>query len=392
MQNKIQKVTLLRLFSMSPYALAGSFAMMLAIGFLFYGVVPNYIIAIGFVMHISVLVFRALLCKNFSKNRANINDTKTLKHYQNFYTFGTFLSGSVWGMSVVLLLFEHTLEHQFFLYTVVVGLAGVSIVTLGAVFSVYLSFILPMLGITAFYALLQDGDVYKVAALFIAGLGIFFYVSGKNYYNNFIESIKDKEMLVRTQNEIVRRLSKAGEYRDNETGMHIVRMSKMCELLAKECGFSEEFVANILNASEMHDVGKIGIPDSILLKPGKLTDDEKEIMQRHAIIGKQILQNSDSPLIRLSESIAYTHHEKFDGSGYPNGLAGHYIPIEGRITAICDVYDALVSQRPYKKAWSHEDAIAFIKSESAKHFDPELVEKFIAIYPEVLKLYKLYTD
>jgi HD domain len=392
MNLKVQKVTLLRLFSMSPYAIGGTFVMMLVVGFVFYGMVPNYIIMIGFAMHMLVLSYRVVICKSFSKNKENANDRETLQRYQNLYIYGTFLSGSVWGMSVVLLLFQHSIEHQFFIYTVVVGLAGASIVTLSAVFQVYIAFVLPMLSISALYALLQDGDVYKATAAFVAGLSAFFYISGKNYHNNLVESIKDKEMLIDTQNEIVRRLSKAGEYRDNETGVHIVRMSQMCGLLAKECGFHEEYVKNIINASEMHDVGKIGIPDNILLKPGRLTEQERDIMKRHASIGKQILQHSDSPLIKLSESIAYTHHEHYDGTGYPNGLAGEYIPIEGRITAICDVFDALVSKRPYKEAWTHEKALEYVKNQSGKHFDPELVEKFLAIYPQIKEFYAIYHD
>jgi putative two-component system response regulator len=389
---KIQKITLLRLFSMSPYAMGGTFVMALAVGFVFYGDVPNYILFMGFAMHMSVLVYRAAICKSFSRNRETITEKETIERYQTLYTIGTFLSGSVWGMSVVLLLFQHSIEHQFFIYTVVVGLAGASIVTLSAVFQVYISFVLPMLSISALYALLQEGDIYKATAAFVAGLSAFFYISGKNYYHNLIESIRDKENLISTQNEIVRRLSKAGEYRDNETGMHIVRMSKMCSMLAKECGFNEEYVDNILNASEMHDVGKIGIPDSILLKPAKLTEQERVIMQRHATIGKQILENSTSPLIKLSESIAYTHHEKYDGSGYPNGLEGKNIPIEGRITAICDVFDALVSERPYKKAWSHAEALGYLRKESGKHFDPELVEKFLVIYPQIKEFYAIYHE
>jgi len=366
--------------------------MMLVVGFVFYNVVPGYVLFLGFFMHMIVLVFRAAICRNFSQNRENINNKETLLKYQNLYILGTFLSGAAWGFSVVLLLFQNSIEHQFFIYTIVVGLAGASIVTLSAVFQVYLAFILPMLSISAIYALMQDGEFYKTTALFLVGLSIFFYISGRNYYKNFVTSLEDKEMLISTQNEIVRRLSKAGEYRDNETGMHIVRMSNMCALLAKECGFSQEYVANILNASKMHDVGKIGIPDKILLKAGSLTQEEKVIMQRHASIGKKILENSDSPLIKLSESIAYTHHEKYDGSGYPNGLKGGSIAIEGRITAICDVVDALVSERPYKKAWTHEEALEYLKKESGKHFDPELVKKFIAIYPQIKEYYKIYYD
>jgi hypothetical protein len=392
MNINVQKITLVKLFSMSPYALGGTFVMMLVVGFVFYGVVPDYIILIGFAMHMMVLVYRASICRSYSKNKDTINDKKTIDKYQKFYVIGTFLSGSVWGMSVVLLLFEHSIEHQFFIYTIVVGLAGASIVTLSAVFEVYLAFVIPMLSISALYALMQEGDVYKATAAFLAGLSVFFYVSGKNYYENMIESIKDRQMLISTQNEIIRRLSKAGEYRDNETGMHIVRMSQMCALLAHECGFDAEYVANILNASEMHDVGKIGIPDYILLKPAKLTEEEKIIMKRHVTIGKKILEGSNSPLIKLSESIAHTHHEKWDGSGYPNGIHGTFIPIEGRITALCDVFDALVSERPYKKAWSHEEALAYLQNESGKHFDPDLVEKFMKIYPKIKEIYKIYHE
>ena len=202
---------------------------------------------------------------------------------------------------------------------------------------------------------------------------------------------RNKE-LEETRLEIIRRLGRAGEYRDNETGMHVIRMSKSCQRLALAAGLGEEHAERILQASPMHDVGKIGIPDGILLKPGKLDPEEWEIMKTHAEIGADIMGDFDSPLMRMAGMIAFTHHEKYDGSGYPNGIKGNGIPIEGRIAAICDVFDALTSERPYKEAWSVERAVDLINEESGKHFDPELVRLFKEILPDVLTIREQYAD
>ena len=191
---------------------------------------------------------------------------------------------------------------------------------------------------------------------------------------------------------IIQRLGRAGEYRDNETGMHVIRMSKSSQNLALATGLGESYAELILNASPMHDVGKIGIADSILLKPGKLNDDEFRIMKTHAQIGADIIGKNTSVLMTLARTIALTHHEKWDGSGYPNGLKGEEIPLEGRISAICDVFDALTSARPYKKAWPVEKAISLINDESGKHFDPELVFLFNKILPKVIEINKQYSD
>ena len=389
---KVQKAAMMQLFSLSPYALGGTFVIMLLVGFVFYGMVPDSLLFLGFVLHMVALFFRGFVCKTFAAKKADIEDLSTLVGYTRLYIIGTLLTGILWGMSFVLLLFESSMSYQFFIYTIVVGLAGAAIVTLSSIFEVYLAFMVPMLGLSAIYAFVQDGGIYKSTAFFLLVLMAFLYMTGRNYSKNLIDSLADKENLIETQNEIVSRLSKAGEFRDNETGMHIVRMSHMSALLAQKCGFSEEFVQNMKIASEMHDIGKIGIPDTILLKPAKLNDEEWKIMQQHTTIGKKILENSDSKLIKLSESIAYTHHEKYDGSGYPNALAGDAIPIEGRIVAVCDVFDALVSERPYKESWSHEAALEYLKEQSGKHFDPELVEKFCEIYPQVEEFYKIYHD
>ena len=168
------------------------------------------------------------------------------------------------------------------------------------------------------------------------------------------------EELRHTQLEIIRRLGRAGEYRDNETGNHVIRMSAFSQCLAHAVGLSDQMSELILHASPMHDVGKIGIPDSILLKPDRLDPDEMEIMRSHTIIGANILDNHDTELLTMAHAIALTHHERWDGTGYPQGLTGDAIPIEGRITAICDVFDALLSDRPYKKAWSLDRTISYM--------------------------------
>jgi len=192
--------------------------------------------------------------------------------------------------------------------------------------------------------------------------------------------------------ETIARLARAAEFRDDETAAHLQRMSHYCYLIGKKKDLDEYQCEMLRIASPMHDVGKIGIPDHILLKPGRLTPDEYTIMKQHAEIGYQILSGSDSPLVKLAANIAHTHHEKWDGSGYPRGLAGDAIPIEGRIAAVADVFDALTSERPYKKAWPLEDAVALLERGRAAHFDPDLVDVFLASMDEVLAIKEEFKD
>lgn len=195
--------------------------------------------------------------------------------------------------------------------------------------------------------------------------------------------------------DIVRRLGRASEFRDNETGAHILRMSHASALLARHAGWDAAACELMLNASPMHDVGKIGIPDGILLKPGPLTPEERDIMQTHTLIGAEILgdaEGSGGELIRMARDIALSHHEKWDGSGYPHGLAGEAIPEAGRIVAIADVFDALTSARPYKKPWTVEDATHYLRSNAGKHFDPRLLRLFLDLLPEVRRMAERYAD
>lgn len=199
-------------------------------------------------------------------------------------------------------------------------------------------------------------------------------------------SLVRMDELKRTRLEIVQRLGLAAEYKDNETGLHVIRMSHYSRILARALGWSEADCDDLLNAAPMHDVGKIGIPDAVLRKPGKLDADEWAVMRQHVSIGAKIIGEHPSGLLRMAQRIALTHHEKWDGSGYPNGLAGEDIPIEGRIVAIADVFDALTSERPYKQAWPVEEAVAFLREQSGQHFDPDLVELFIQRLPAVLEV------
>ncbi len=203
---------------------------------------------------------------------------------------------------------------------------------------------------------------------------------------------ENKEELRESRLEIIRRLGMAAEYRDNETGLHIIRMSKISVLMGKAMGMEENQCDLLLNASPMHDVGKIGIPDKVLLKPSALTSMEWEIMKTHSTIGANLLGGHKSDLMEMARTIALTHHEKWDGTGYPNGLKGENIPLEGRICALCDSFDALVSVRPYKKAWTIEDSVSEINRGSGKSFDPELVKIFKKIFSDVLKIIEEHAD
>lgn len=194
------------------------------------------------------------------------------------------------------------------------------------------------------------------------------------------------EELLQREREALLLLSKAAEYRDPETGAHLNRMSQYSRLIARNLGFGEAEQEIMLEASPMHDVGKVGTPDDILLKKGRLTPEEFEIMKLHATCGYEILRQGSSRLMQVAAEIAATHHEKFNGKGYPRGLAGEDIPLRGRIVAVADVFDALTSERPYKKGWPVEQAIALLKNERGEHFDPQCVDALLASMDEVLEI------
>ena len=195
-----------------------------------------------------------------------------------------------------------------------------------------------------------------------------------------------------TRLQVIRRLGRAAEFKDNETGLHVIRMSHYSRLLGLAAALGEDEADVLFNAAPMHDIGKIGIPDRILQKPGKLDADEWEVMKQHSEIGARIIGNHDSILLETARIIALTHHEKWNGRGYPEGLEGDKIPLVGRIVAIADVFDALTSVRPYKRAWSVDEAVELLQKEAGQHFDPELVSKFLEVLPQVLEIKERYAE
>ncbi|MEJ6122318.1 response regulator [Vibrio sp. 2-Bac 85] len=200
------------------------------------------------------------------------------------------------------------------------------------------------------------------------------------------------EQILQREQETILRLAKAGEYRDEETGNHVIRMAKYAKEIAKEIGLNENECNDLEHAAQMHDIGKIGIPDRVLLKEGKFIPEEWEIMQTHTTIGYEILSGSQSKYMQMGAIIALNHHERFNGEGYPNQLTGSQIPLIARIVSVADVFDALMSVRPYKKAWPLEDAIDFLKKQSGTQFDPKCVDAFLKRLPNITAIHSEYPD
>ncbi len=239
-------------------------------------------------------------------------------------------------------------------------------------------------------------------------------LTAKRYRDHLEDQVAERtEKLLLAQREVVHCLARAAEFRDNETGHHVIRVRMYVEIIARRLGFDPEIVQLIGDASVLHDVGKIGISDAILLKPGKLTDEEFDTMRRHCDFGYSICSHSESlsandashcesgisflesyssPLLRTAAIITATHHEKWDGSGYPKGLKGTDIPLEGRITAVADVFDALSSKRPYKDPFPLEKCLAILTEGKGSHFDPHLVDVFLSDIDEVVSVRETYAD
>lgn len=237
----------------------------------------------------------------------------------------------------------------------------------------------------------------------------------KSYQDNLEMKVRQRTReLQLSQQEVVHCLARAGEYRDNETGQHVIRVSRYVGIIARELGMDNETISLIQQASTLHDIGKVGIPDAILLKPGKLTEEEYNLMKQHCDYGSDICSQTDkraaqhsnlhatlgvkflegcvSPMLRMASLITDSHHEKWDGTGYPNGLKGEAIPLEGRITAVADVFDALSSERPYKKAYSLEKCVRILREGRDQHFEGRLVDLFLGCLDEVVEIRNKYAD
>ena len=370
---QFSKYQIEQLYIMSKLGMLGLLTLSILVASLLRNEVNHTLLIIGISMHIIVVLLRIYTMTLYQKMFQNHSN-----EWIYLFTLGTFLSGISWG-AIILILNSIHVEYQYLVLSILVAITSAAITTLGSIFIVYLSFFIPIVLPVLLWLILQEGEIYFVSILlYLVSIPYFILTSYRVSENQKNIGIKNEE-IQETQLEIIKRLGIAGEYRDNDTGEHVSRVSQNCQLLAKNLGYDEYFCQNILHASPLHDVGKIGISDLILLKPEKLKVEEFEKMKEHTIIGYKILRNHHSPIMKMASIIALTHHEKYDGSGYPKGLKANKIPIEGRIVAICDVYDALTSKRVYKKAWSQKEAIEYITKESGKHFDPLLVKEFLKI-------------
>ena len=204
------------------------------------------------------------------------------------------------------------------------------------------------------------------------------------------ELVLAKKKLKDSEQELVRRLGQAAEWRDDETGDHTLRVGEYCAAIAKGLGWNREECEKIRIAAMLHDIGKIGIPDFVMVKSGELSTEERQLIQAHTLMGSDILADSDIVLIQSAQKIASSHHERWDGEGYPYGLSKQEIPIEGRIAALADVFDALTSKRRYKDAWTFDQAVKEIKSLSGAHFDPVVVESFVLVLPHIKLIYEKF--
>lgn len=219
------------------------------------------------------------------------------------------------------------------------------------------------------------------------------HLSLSNQKQHLEDLVKERTLeLDDTRLKIIRKLGKAAEFKDNETGLHVIRMSKYAQLIGQSLGLSKNETELILHVVPMHDIGKIGIPDKILLKPGQLDTNEWEIMKTHTQIGANILEDETTEILREARDCALSHHEKWDGSGYPRGLKGKEIPLFGRIAAISDVFDALTSKRPYKEAWTIEKTINYMRSQRGIHFQPKAFDAFIKVLPEIKTIMEKHQD
>lgn len=209
---------------------------------------------------------------------------------------------------------------------------------------------------------------------------------------HLIELVRKRTLeLEETRLQIIRRLGRAAEYKDDDTGYHVIRMSHYSRMLALAAEVPEYRADLLFHAAPMHDVGKIGTPDAIMQKPGPLTAEEWVVVKNHPVIGAGIIGRHDNELLEMARIIALTHHEKWDGTGYPRGLKGEAIPLVGRIVAIADVFDALTSDRPYKQPWPVEEAIGYVEREAGRHFDPRLVPKFVELLPQIRSIMSQYS-
>lgn len=369
--------------SQTPQGVLGQFLtvilvspLLMSIGF------PEHSLHLWDVCAALLIAYRYLSYRRWYRGRS-FNANATSRTAITNYVAPLFLLGILWAVLFAKVLQQPSTEMHLLTMVIGMGLAAAAVVTLGAAFAVYLAFVSPMLFTLIATFLFHGTQIHVTAALFLLVGTVFALYTAYKYSHHFALMQEATEQLRETEFEALVCLGKAGEYRDSDTGDHVLRVGYSSYLLARAAGFNEDDARNLMYASPLHDLGKIGIPDNVLLKPGKLTEEEIEVMKRHTRIGAEILKNSKTRVMQMARKVAASHHEKWDGSGYPLGLTGENIPIEGRIVAICDVFDALISSRPYKDRWTDAEAVAHLRQNAGAHFDPTLVALFLNEIPKI---------
>jgi len=349
--------------------------------------IPNFILNTVVVLGVLVQVKRYLSYKRYIKS-----DRKNVESWIRHYIIEIFANSLVWVAVFVLMFIYLPNDYHYIAMAVAVGLSGGAIVTLGAIFKVYFFFTSPII-LSVIVSVLVETDDLKLIVALATILGWSYLLLSAKKHSDFYSELIEQNMMVRASNkDALALLGRAGEYRDEDTGFHVERVAKSSYFLAIAFGIGQQRSQLISDASRLHDIGKIGISDLILLKPGKLTEDELKIMKNHARLGYEVLDKSSSEVFSVAKVIALSHHERWDGTGYPDGLAKDDIPLEARMVSICDVYDALTSERPYKKAWPAEKARDFIHENSGSMFDPSLVKAFDKAYVEIKNLKEVYPE
>lgn len=381
-----------RVHANTPLAVLGQTFIAVIVTVILYGDAPGAMLAAWCAFTGLALAGRGLHTLRYRRQAPDLEQTSVLHSWLRRYQVWILLNGAAWGFSVGFADYVPNTDFHFMLMAIGFGLAGTAVATLAPVVSIYLLFAVPMLGAIGL-DMMVSGEVAHFEGAIAVFLGLAYLVrTAYHHSRQSVELILRNQQIEKSQLEILARLGKAGELRDNETGQHIQRMSYASYLLAQQLGLPADRALQIRHASPMHDVGKIGIPDYILLKPGRLSDEEWEIMKTHTSIGRSILDNHDSPIMQMAARIAECHHERWDGSGYPNGLSGEDIPLEARIVSICDVFDALTSERPYKHAWPLDQALDLLRNEAGRQFDPLLVERFLEIVEPVVEYSEAHRD
>lgn len=373
----------------SKTSLVALFVVGCLIAYALYGSVDTLTIILWLFANSWIIAMRYFIYKSYPRYIR----VDGLSSFYTLFFIGTTANAIVWGAGVLLLFSHHSQTYQMFLASIYGGIAAASMVSLGVFKRLYITYVLIYMLPLSYVVALHGGKLgYTIVVVFMVFI-LFLILVSSRYEKVFIDGLKSKyenqklnEDIENTQREIIFTVGAVGERRCKETSLHVSRVAEYSKLLASKYGLNKEVVELIKDASPLHDIGKVAVPDNILNKPSKLTDEEFEVIKKHSQDGYEMLSHSDKTLLKTASKIALYHHEKWDGSGYPSGLKGKEIPICARIVALADVFDALCSDRVYKKAMPDEEVFEIIKKGRDTHFEPKLVDIFFEDIDEFLKI------